>query len=438
MANGSWREVILGAVAGLALIAAGVALRPPPHVRRPSVHAPSRPHVTAPVVPTRPAGPGAMAVAFVNARDGWAIVGGQCGYAPGDTSSGPPCEIVATTDGGARWTRVFQTTRALTRLDFRDPLHGFAAGPDTLLATADGGKKWAWQIKGRRPPSSVDLVTATEAWGISGGALVRSSDEGRSWSVAHGGSTCTFSSVSFAGPRYGWAAGSSAKGVCLYTTHDGGRTWTPLFERLSAGPAAHAFAAYAASLGPDPPSGPTLEARRPFPPDAVSAKAVLISPTEGWLVAHFQGFSAGAFAVMRTSDAGARWQYAWGSFGCLMSCGASGESRYPAFFLNGAIVWRLEPFGVARSTDGGSHWSGLPHCMATKTQCFAAPPPTGALCAKTQCAGGVTFVSAAIGWAATARGIFATRDGGKTWRQQWPPTLAATSANAPSSARTRG
>ena len=329
MANGSWREVILGAAAGLALVVTSVVLRPPPtvrrpgvqsvamssspHVRGPSVHAPSHRHATPPVVPTRPRAPGATAVAFVNARDGWAIAGWGCGYAPGDTSSGPPCEILATTDGGARWRRVFRTTRALTRLNFSDPLHGLASGPDTLLATADGGKKWVWQIKGRRPPTSLDPVTAAEAWGISGGALVHSGNEGRSWSVAHGGSTCSFSSVHFAGPRHGWAAGSSAKGVCLYTTRDGGHTWTPLFEQLGAGPAAPAFAAYARSLGPTPPSGPTLEARRPFPPDAVSATAVPVSPTVGWLVASFQGFSAGAYAVMRTTDAGARWQYAWGA-----------------------------------------------------------------------------------------------------------------------------
>src|SRR5258705_12004159 len=49
--------------------------------------------------------------------------------------------IVRTSDGGAHWHQVFETTGTLRDIAFPDILHGFAVGgnPPTILATADGG-----------------------------------------------------------------------------------------------------------------------------------------------------------------------------------------------------------------------------------------------------------------------------------------------------------
>ena len=50
--------------------------------------------------------------------------------------------IMATSDGGASWTRQYTGSAALDQVDFIDGEHGWAAGGDTLLRTVNGGATW--------------------------------------------------------------------------------------------------------------------------------------------------------------------------------------------------------------------------------------------------------------------------------------------------------
>ncbi len=49
---------------------------------------------------------------------------------------------MATSDGGANWTRQYAGSAALNQVDFVDGEHGWAAGGDTLLRTVNGGATW--------------------------------------------------------------------------------------------------------------------------------------------------------------------------------------------------------------------------------------------------------------------------------------------------------
>jgi len=154
----AWREAGLGVAAGLALVAAALVL---PATPAPAVVAVGLEGTTQRSGSVHLAGSGesgAQGVDFINEADGWAVVGGPlCGYAPGDMSAGPPCVIMATTDGGSEWQPVFQTTAQLNGLDFADPLHGLAWGPDALLGTADGATGPRSRASPRCRPASTSL-----------------------------------------------------------------------------------------------------------------------------------------------------------------------------------------------------------------------------------------------------------------------------------------
>jgi photosystem II stability/assembly factor-like uncharacterized protein len=123
------------------------------------------------IVPTR-----AMltAVAFVDARRGWAV--------------GHEGVIVATDDGGTTWQRQDPGTDLDTvffDVFFLDPQKGFAAGAyGKLLATADGGKTWT-----ARKAAEEDLhfykMTGTSDGRLylagENGTLLASADTGRTW-----------------------------------------------------------------------------------------------------------------------------------------------------------------------------------------------------------------------------------------------------------------
>ena len=432
-AGRGWREAIVGAAGGLALLGTVLVLPQPPAppasgLGLRSVGAPHRSSVVGD--PAALFGSG-IAVDFVNGQDGWAVVAalagaGLCGRVPGGTAqSPPPCQVLTTTDGGAHWAvGGLRTAEQLTGLEFVDALHGLAWGPDALFSTADGGTHWVTEDAGADVPSSLDLVTPAALWGVSGGAVESSADFGAAWRTALRTPACAFSSVRFSGPQDGWAAGTSAAGVCLFATADGGGTWSPIFETLSGGPAAAAFRQYVAQdFGGVSPAaweaGSTAAAPWGI---CATVQAAPVSALAGWLVVDWCGGNTGGETVLRTADGGRTWAEAWGTAGCLMGCRGDGEGAAPAFFLNATTAWMWAPFGVARTLDGGTSWSRTPMCGGGRA--LPGRGGAGALCVRPQCGGAVRFVSDDVGWAASPQGLFATTDGGETWVRQWPaPSL---------------
>jgi photosystem II stability/assembly factor-like uncharacterized protein len=137
-------------------------------------------------------------------------------------------EIVHQAGGGDP--AVFETGFKVGAVQFIDTDHGWALAPDQLLRTTDG-KTWAQAGEPDQPLRSVQFVTPDIGWGIAGqpnpggadlpGILVRSDDGGMTWQEAvptpeHPESIC------FVSDSIGW----SAKGRSVFSTSDGGQTWS--------------------------------------------------------------------------------------------------------------------------------------------------------------------------------------------------------------------
>jgi photosystem II stability/assembly factor-like uncharacterized protein len=160
-------------------------------------------------------------VQFVSAEQGWAV--GQDA-------------ILATTDGGARWTRQLSGRLGLTGVDFISARDGWAVGAGTLLATTDGGAHWAPLPAPCPLLRSVHFISASDGFAIAGGGgeaaspaqpgtsgeLLATRDGGRSWhrlaAPANAQSAC------FSDPGHGWLGASGL----LYRTADGGAHWAAL------------------------------------------------------------------------------------------------------------------------------------------------------------------------------------------------------------------
>ena len=160
-------------------------------------------------------------IQFVSATRGWAV-----GY---DI-------LLATTDGGRRWTVQRSGRLNLTSVDFISGTAGWAVGADALLTTSDGGARWtALPEPGPcLPIRSVHFISPQDGFAVaggsgiadfgpqtpqSGGVVLVTSDGGHSWRVRS--APADAQTVCFSDPRDGWLGA----GGRLYRTTDGGRSW---------------------------------------------------------------------------------------------------------------------------------------------------------------------------------------------------------------------
>jgi photosystem II stability/assembly factor-like uncharacterized protein len=173
-------------------------------------------------------------VAFPDTRHGWAE-----GFIEKDDGTRVGI-VVATSDGGATWAKVHETTMTLRDIAFPDIHNGWAVGgdPPTILATADGGGTWKSQTSGiENDPGSFFAAVAfpdtQNGWVVgavsNGGVILATANGGEKWSpqvedavnFAH-----DFRGVAFADTQHGWAVGAaSPKGGLIVATSNGGETW---------------------------------------------------------------------------------------------------------------------------------------------------------------------------------------------------------------------
>jgi photosystem II stability/assembly factor-like uncharacterized protein len=175
-----------------------------------------------------------LAVAAVGARHAWAV-GDQ--RLPGYGEQGKGL-VVATSDGGATWTRQRLPAGLVPfRVAFTDAHHGWLVAEGAslvdyhVLATSDGGRHWRVSYSA---PSGINLrdvaaVGPNRCWAVGyreqpqSGFVARTADGGRRWqelaSVSHG----WLDAVSFPDAEHGWAVGP--EGTVL-VTGDGGATWS--------------------------------------------------------------------------------------------------------------------------------------------------------------------------------------------------------------------
>ncbi|HTX00602.1 MAG TPA: hypothetical protein VMD59_17610, partial [Acidimicrobiales bacterium] len=342
---------------------------------------------------------------------------------PSAQRNGAPCgaflpcaDVLATTDGGAHWLRVARSLPALWAIDFSSPSTGLAAvdtcrgarqaslrggdvpfspgggDPDGVTAlcaglverSTDAGRSWRPVLSTPAPvvalAQSGSTVLAVEVHGGGDGfvAGLRSTDGGVVWSAPArlGVDTPLLEmsvGISIASPEVaavGWydAIPQCSENLCatapLYTTGDGGRSW---------------------SFMP-----PLRGATCPLMPGALDYRG-------DTLVALAQSIPTPACApedveLAASDDGGASWQI---------------EARYLAGPEPGPLVLFPGGRGVAIdgdllvTTDGGRH----------DTQVMPAPVPTGT----------VDFLSPRLGYgggsAADPGAVLRTTDGGSRWRQ---------------------
>lgn len=370
-----------------------------------------------------------------------------------------------------------------------------AAGVNTLalFRTLDGGKTWA-EVTTPRPCEQVSFVSPTVGWllcdyggvrGQTARSLYRTDDGGRNWtllaeSATGAGSvlptTSGVASFFFSNATDGWL---SVTGETRATT-DGGTTWQR--ATLPARTAAQTDAVYLSFLS------------REEGFVALSGEYTELSATEDggatwvprystglWpqgpiaMVDRAGGFGAGtvadAAAILATEDRGHSWQ----PIGTL---GPDGGEVQQLWFADRQHGWALSlrrataaqgaSCVFSRTLDGGKSWQPLPtppirgSCGATTAASFAfVDAATGFLTVReddtvvfmgTRDGGAsyqrigtiarvqlsethrlqVQFASAREGWAQVGAYLFATADGGATWKQlprnyrvALPPAAAA-------------
>jgi photosystem II stability/assembly factor-like uncharacterized protein len=150
-----------------------------------------------------------------------------------------PFWIFKTTDGAKHWVMQYSGTREAFgplsgQIRFFDPSHGFViGGADAILRTSDGGNHWT---KLTIPVSGITSVTFSDPMrGWAGGiaARVPAAPITQLASTADGGDTWTqlpqppaVTEIAFRNPGEGWAAGTDPAQPTVYSSLDGGHSWT--------------------------------------------------------------------------------------------------------------------------------------------------------------------------------------------------------------------
>ncbi|HMK92546.1 MAG TPA: YCF48-related protein, partial [Thermoleophilia bacterium] len=302
---------------------------------------------------------------------------------------------------------------------FTDAEHGVVVGSgSTVIATSDGGA--TWQARAISPAAhlgGVCFADADNGWTVgSGGMVFATSDGGADWSLQrtgavdyHGG--LMLNGCSFVDGQCGWALGDG--GVIVRTT-DGGATWTSCgaawLDQRTSGSNAYLWdcdfvdGLHGMAVG----DGQTLmmtsdggRAWAPVLPDTPVDQADLYDCdwADGdtlWAVGCSWNADVSAWdgLVWRSTDAGATWDRSTtGSDGPLGACS----------FPDSTHGWTADADGVIDvTTDGGQTW--LQQALTTSDV---------QLCS-------VDFVSDSRGWCTTVDGrLWATTNGGKDWDVQY-------------------
>ena len=319
--------------------------------------------------------------------------------------------MLATSDGGATWTQRQVPVGALKQLSFTDPQHGWlvsleqqASGYDTAVyQTADGGGSWS--LLGR-PGFATSTSSPNTYYPISAVQFV-SADAG-------------FVSLdALAGPQ--GASDPSGPQFQLLATADGGRSWQVVLKQVAAQPCGSNYT----QLGN---GGESL------------APAKMVSATTAW-----------ARGGLRTVDGGLHWRdvsppdLREGSSTPLYPPG------YTDFYLDGDHAWQAAVYGSLTScndhvttfatADGGKTWQQsatvalhLPaNDQAGYPQLGFTSPRSGWLWVPI----GLQGSDMGKGPVITSAYLFATSDGGLTWRRLATidpsrlPSLPTPSGNCP-------
>jgi photosystem II stability/assembly factor-like uncharacterized protein len=222
----------------------------------------------------------------------------------------------------ADWTATSAPSTVWRGLSFPDAQNGWAVAQGWYLShTANGGATWTQQSSGIDPFSGgyqaglwgVDFINSTTGWACGNdGTVIHTTNGGASWTqqgVGYGLSKPNLYGVDFTDALHGCVV-SSGSGSVIYTTSDGGATWT--FRT---------------------------------PPDGASWGLYAVrfaNATDGWTV--------GAYgAIAATSDGGATW-----------IAQRTGAGSYPTLYgvacVDPTHAWAVGDDGTILATADGTTW----------------------------------------------------------------------------------
>ncbi|HZD68301.1 MAG TPA: hypothetical protein VFA45_05080 [Actinomycetes bacterium] len=356
---------------------------------------PTTPHPTASPAARTPAAPTTtLPLGHVKRLNGVQAIGGTAtAFAVGTGT------ILATSNDGRTWARVWQGAQELDGVDFVSTRTGWALGEGILLGTIDGGQHWRQLGEPRVGPlRQVHFASRTQGWGVAGGSdrsvdgpqghttLVHTTDGGRTWTAL--AAPAPPQSVCFTASNDGWLT----SGTSVWRSTDGGHRWRPSF---------------------------TL----PVSADGLPSFAELqcAQPGAAWVRFDAGDSAAGhiPYALYTSSDGGAHWRGVLAESGTLASTlrlpGGPGSYPGPFSAIDPQRAFLLSPTPAAEATgavlvsQGGSRLLRRPDL-----------PGTTLFMPRS-----VSFASATRGWAVGAdlagrAVLLATTDGGHSWHSQLP------------------
>ncbi|MER3399555.1 MAG: hypothetical protein C4313_00225 [Thermoflexus sp.] len=308
---------------------------------------------------------------------------------------------------------------AIASIHMVDEKTGWAMSADgRVLRTTDGGQTWIdvtpSQV-GNRPPSIVGglgaFAGASKAWYLDVETYVvyGSSDGGHSWErlaaikpdiIADGGVVLTF-----ADSRHGWIevmSGAHHSRGEIFTTADGGRTWTQVYAGGLAGDlrfkdAGHGWLSTGAALYRTEDGGKTWN-KVNLPGGAPSWVGLpLPLGSKLILLAVEEGSNRPQLTIFASDSTGGSWEV-------LFTHEVRSISTATSFAVDGLHAWVATTDGSlgVRTKDAGRHWES-----------FSTPEGFNVR--------ELDFVSPNVGWMVAQDrksydyALFQTDDGGQTW-----------------------
>ncbi len=330
--------------------------------------------------------------------------------------------IYATTDGGATWHPVWQPPFApgadnAFSVGFSDPLHGwllYGEGPP-LATTEDGGRTWTIVYPPLSPATALTFLSPLDGvgagWAYDGTLILTTSNGGQSWQMS-GRAPVQISDLAVVGPRTYLVLGQNT----LYRSEDGGLTWAAAAAPPGYYPAAlgmlNADTGYLVAYKPG--AGRTLFATvdggetwqavpAPFSPVAVAVSSgggvmAVGTATEREVFVH--GFGGDMQAISLSPGTPYLWLQRGGAW-CPVAIPHWSQGQALPLGLRsgpGGLLWMWSPTHLWLSTNQGATWEP----MAFGDQLAISD---------------VSFSDAQHGWILAGSSVYATSDGGQTWRE---------------------
>jgi photosystem II stability/assembly factor-like uncharacterized protein len=284
-----------------------------------------------------------------------------------------------------------------------DELDGWAVGEDAILRTTDGGSTWynvspqgvtAFGFNATR-----SFLNAEQGWVLvpeasdpfGSGLLYRTEDGGLNWTVypvPFGGGDLTFIDGSHGWMMSALGAGAGSMAVAIFTTDDGGATWTQAYTNDPNLPGA----------GDSLPLGGIKNNLTPLGAETAWVGGVIYAPETFYLYKTTDGGRTWAPQTLPTAPGMQNTEVAV-DIGPIFT--SSSEGILPVRFSGETLRT-----GFYATQDGGLNWEYLTFMPG---------------------AGSVDFVSPSEGFFWTGEQFFFTADGARTWTSIAPDVLFSAS-----------